>query len=200
MEEAFPEENWTQIPLSRGRALQRAGRVCGTRLCLPAHLAPAGTRSQFWRECGWHMSPTESRPWPPPSRISSVHLQRQLGLVSAVLYAQKALFHCKIWLLLVIGWLSPLLAISNTLFARGVLAFSPKRIKTSRFRDFINLLCQNSFVGSLSSFSGVRVVSWTGQQPRHPPLKQLKGSSPAVSEARYFPASLGCEITFGSGF
>lgn len=111
VEEAFPEENWTEIPLSRGRALQRAGRVWDTRLCLPARLAPAGTRSQGWHECGWRVSPAESQPWPPPSRATSVHLQRQLGLVSAVVCAQKGLFHCKIWLLFVIGWLNYLLLV-----------------------------------------------------------------------------------------
>lgn len=68
--------------------------------------------------------------------ISSSHLQHHLGLVSAAMRAQKGLFHCKIWwlLLFVISWLNPLLAFS--LFARGVLAFSPKRMKELLVQGF----------------------------------------------------------------
>lgn len=71
-----------------------------------------------------------------PTSISSSHLHRHLGLVSAAMCARKGLFLCKIqWrLLVVISWLNPLLAFS--LFVREVLSFSPERIKDLLVQGF----------------------------------------------------------------
>lgn len=75
LEEAFPEENGTEAPLSRGRALRWAGRARGTR-------CRRGRRVSLRRA-----SRGRHRPAPPASAAFGV---------LAVLRAQKGLFRAKI--------------------------------------------------------------------------------------------------------
>lgn len=81
LEEAFPEESQTKIPLSRRRVFQGLD-VFVPLACAPRHLAPARLACV----------PVGSQPCPPLCH-----------LVSTLICAQKGLFHSKIWLLLVTG-------------------------------------------------------------------------------------------------
>ena len=78
------------------------------------------------------------------------------------------------------------------LLAEAVLAFSPGRTGASRSRGPVNLLRGDSSGGRAwcAGAGSGRGTLWQSAR---------SGSSTAASEARCFPASLGREITFGSG-